>query len=264
MGSKRAVRLLSIGLLLLVAACARPTGDFGRAEQNVLNDEIMPKIGNLRAKGSSFNYADQETEMRDRVWRYLVAPHAYDWFGDVAVEFQRTRIVPMSNKPLDRRLYYKWLHSSRFASSRVRYARVEEDAIADNAMVPPTFAAICVVIELDRQRGVASNAIVGLEEDVYVNAAKRQAENRDVIDWFVRSLRHRYESYSYALDHLLVETPHEEAIGTNDRLNELAIYVEAAERGDFCSDPRRGGHRSTKAIASRFERPIVSEGDYRK
>src|SRR5690606_3392410 len=43
-GSKRAARLLSIGLLLLVAACARPTGDFGRAEQNDRYDEIMQKI----------------------------------------------------------------------------------------------------------------------------------------------------------------------------------------------------------------------------
>ena len=94
-------------------------GDLGRAERNVLNDEVMPALGNLIAKGSSFNLADQEVEMRDRVWRYLVAPHAYDWFGDVAVEFQRTRIVPISTKPLKVRAYYDWLHSERFASSRV-------------------------------------------------------------------------------------------------------------------------------------------------
>ena len=264
MGRGRAARLLSIGLLLLVAACARPTGDFGRAEQNVLNDEIMPRIGNLRAKGSSFNYADQESEMRDRVWRYLVAPHAHDWFGDVAVEFQRTRIVPMSSKPLDRTLYYKWLHGTRFASSRVRYARIGEDTVADNAMVPSAFAAICAVMEIDRQRGIASNAIGDIEEDVLVNAARRQAENRDVIDWFVRALRHRYESYSYALDRLLVETPHEEAVGANAGLNEMALHVEAAERGDFCTDPRRNGRSATRAIASRYERPVVTEGPYRK
>jgi hypothetical protein len=257
-------KLLSVGLLIGLAACARPVGDFGRAQPGVLHDEIMPAIGNARAQGSTFNLADQEVEMRDRIWRYLVAPHAYDWFGDIAVEYQRTRILPMSNKPLKTRLYYDWLHTERFASSRVRYSRVEEDAIADIAMVPPTFAAICAVIELDRQRGVAWNAIGGLEKDVGINAAKRHAENRDAINWFVRSLRYRYESYSYALNHLLVETPHEEAIDLNARLNVMVVHVESAERGDFCGGSDTGGRHGGKGIPSRFLLSQPDEGLYRK
>jgi hypothetical protein len=67
-------RIAPLILLLTLAGCARPTGDFGRAEHNVLHDEVMPAIGKARAKGSDFNLADQEVEMRDRIWRYLVAP----------------------------------------------------------------------------------------------------------------------------------------------------------------------------------------------
>jgi len=255
---------LPIIVLLTVSACARPTGDFGRAERNVLNDEIMPAIGNTISDGSRFNLADQEIEMRDRVWRYLVAPHAYDWFGDVAVEFQRTRITPISNKPLKTRKYYDWLHSERFASSRVRYTRIEEDAIADLGMMPSAFASVCAVIEIDRQRGLASNQIAGLEDEVSVNAMKRHAENEAVIGWFARSVSYRYESYSYALDHLLVETPHEEAIGANARLNELAVWVEAAQRGDFCGDFGSHGNRDSTAIPSRVLRSAPDEGPYRK
>ena len=251
-------------VLLTVSACARPLGDFGRAERNVLNDELMPRIGNALQKGSSFNLADQEIEMRDRVWRYLVAPHAYDWFGDVAVEFQRTRMTPVSNKPLDPRKYYAWMKRERFASSRVRYSRIEEDAIADIGMMPSAFASVCAVIELDRQRGLASNQIAGLEDEVSVNAAKRHAENRLVIDWFARSVAFRYQSYSYALDHLLVETPHEEAIRANGKLNELAIWVEAAERGDFCNDPNARGRRDMQVIPSRMLRSAPDEGVYLK
>jgi hypothetical protein len=262
--NRRLAKLLSLGLLVGLAACARPVGDFGRAQSSVLHDDIMPAIGNARAQGSTFNMADQEVEMRDRIWRYLVAPHAYDWFGDIAVEYQRTRILPMSNKPLKSRRYYDWLHSERFASSRVRYSRVGEDAIADIGMVPPTFAAICAVIELDRQRGVAWNSIDGLEEQVGIDAAKRHAENRDAIDWFVRSLRYRYESYNYALEHLLVETPHEEAVELNATLNVLAVLVEAAERGDFCSDPDAGGKHGRDAITSRYLLSQPDEGMYRK
>jgi hypothetical protein len=257
-------RIAPLIVLLTLAGCARPTGDFGRAEHNVLHDEVMPAIGKARAKGSDFNLADQEVEMRDRIWRYLVAPHAYDWFGDVAVEYQRTRITPMSNKPLNTAKYYKWLHSERFASSRVRYTRLDEDVIADIGMLPATFVSICAVIELDRQRGLASNSIQGLEDEVSENAAKRHAENREAIAWFVRSLRHRYDSYNYALDHLLVETPHEEAIDVNGRLTTLAIHVETAERGDFCSGSAGAGGARKGGIASRYLRSEPAEGSYRK
>jgi hypothetical protein len=259
--------LLAIPFLLLaltVSACARPVGDFGRAERSVVNDDLMPALGNVLSKGSSFNLADQEIEMRDRVWRYLVAPHAYDWFGDVAVEFQRTRIVPISAKPLDRTLYYRWLTAERFASSRVRYTRIEEDAIADLGMMPSAFAAVCAVIELDRQRGVASNQIAGLEDEVAANAALRHEENRIVIDWFARSVAHRYESYAYALDHLLVETPHEEAVAANGRLTDLAVWAEAAQAGDFCGDHGASHKRGATAIRSRVLVTAPDEGPYLK
>jgi hypothetical protein len=255
---------IPIILLLTLTACARPVGDFGRAERNVLNDEVMPALGNAISKGSSLNLADQEIEMRDRVWRYLVAPHAHDWFGDVAVEFQRTRIVPISSEPRKIDTYYKWLHSERFASSRVRYSRLEEDAIADIGMMPSAFVSICAVIELDRQRGIASSQIAGLEDEVAANAALRHAENRAVIDWFVRSVVHRYESYSYALDHLLVETPHEEAVSANSRLNDLGVWVEAAEREDFCSTHGTGSAKGDGAIRARVQATVPDEGIYRK
>jgi hypothetical protein len=255
---------IPILVLLTVGACARPAGDFGRAERNLLNDQVMPAIGNRLSGGSEFNLADQETEMRDRVWRYLVAPHAYDWFGDVAVEFQRTRITPISNKPFKTRKYYDWLHSEHFVSSRVRYTRIEEDAIADLGMMPSAFASVCAVIEIDRQRGVASNQIAGLEDKVALNAAERQAENEAVIGWFARSVSHRYESYSYALDHLLVETPHEEAISANARLSDLAVWVESALRGGFCGDFGAHSDRDRTTIRSRVLQSVPDEGPYRK
>ncbi len=193
-----------------------------------------------------------------------VSPHAYDWFGDVAAEYQRTGIVPISSKPLRTDLYYAWLHSTRFQSSRVRYSRIGEDAVADIGMMPSAFASICAVIEIDRQRGIASNSIAGLEDEVSINAAARHEENRAVIGWFVRAVGNRYESYNYALDHLLVETPHEEAIGVNGALSELAIYVEAAERGDFCSGGVSSHGRGEVAIRSRMLHSAPDEGLYRK
>ncbi|RYE11204.1 MAG: hypothetical protein EOP22_01630 [Hyphomicrobiales bacterium] len=260
--------LIALIALMAIGGPGYAAGDFGRAERNFLNTEILPRIGAARAANagepvSAFNLADQEVEMRDRVWRYLVAPQAYDWFGDIAVELQRARVIAASNKPLRVDLYYRWLHETRFASSRVRYSRIREDAIADIGMMPSAFRSICAVLEMDRQRGLAYNEIAELEEEVGRNAAARQAENLAVINWFVRAVGNRYASYSYALDHLLVETPHEEAIVANASLTDLAVYVEAAERGDFCLG-NSSGHDGQVAIRSRYVRSAPDEGPYRK
>jgi hypothetical protein len=244
-------------------------GDFGRADPDPMHDEWMPAVGKARAAlnkepVSSFNLTDQEEEMRDRVWRYLVAPHAYDWFGDTAVEYQRTRVTEMSSKPLKTNKYYNWLHSTRFASSRVRYSRLREDVLADISMLPAAFRSICAVLEIDRQRGVATNEIRGLEDKVTASAAARHHENQVVIRWFVRALGNRYDSYSYALDHLLVETPHEEAVAANASLSDLALYVEIADRGDFCISPSGPDHHPKSPGRARYIHSAPSEGPYLK
>ena len=262
---RRAAAAAAIVLTLALGACARPVGDFGRAEADPLHDTVLPAIGTFRAKASrepvsDFNLTDQEREMRDRIWRYLVSPHAYDWFGDTATELARTRILPVSEKPRPADRYYRWLHRTRFASSAVRYSRIGDDVQSDIDMMPATFDAICAVLQVDRQRGLAANGLPTLEDTMRAEAAARQAENQIQISWFVRAATNRYDSYNYALDHLLVETPHDNAIGVNGLVSDLAVYVEAAQRGDFCnaSLPGRGGH-GQRALTSRVLRsdPVV-------
>ncbi|HVX72416.1 MAG TPA: hypothetical protein VHB19_06395 [Devosia sp.] len=247
-----------IAVAAALGGCARPIGDFGRAEADPLHDQMMPTLGTARAMASrepvsSFNLTDQEREMRDRIWRYLVAPHAYDWFGDIAVELQRTRILPISTKAAPTDKYYRWLHGTAFASSRVRYSRLGDDITADIALMPAAFAAICAVQQVDRQRGIAANGMPQLEDRMRADAAARQAENQAQIDWFVRAVTMRYSAYNYALDHLLVETPHDNAVAVNGLLSDLDVYVEAAQRGDFCNGTLPGGHsRGAPALRSRY------------
>jgi hypothetical protein len=263
-------RPLSAAALILIcaaaSACARPIGDFDRARPGVLHDEIMPTIGEARATiagepVSAFNLTDQEREMHDRVWRFLVAPHAEDWFMDTVVELQRTRIAGAHDRRFTPERYFRWLHQTRYASSRIRYRTLADNARTDVGTAPSTFRSICRVIGIDEQRAIASREMRGLARD---EVAARRAENEMFIGWFTRALRYRYESYNYALDHLLVETPHEEAIEADGRISELAVYVERAEQGDFCFDASREPRADDGAIPSRVLRPRPGEGVYKK
>ena len=229
-------------LLLIAAGCSttRPTGDFGRARESVLNDTVMPAIGNAKREFidkkpvSNFNQTDQEREMHDRIWRYLTAAHAKDWSFDTSVEFQRTRIGTTDHKfKIDR--YYKIISSDKYASSRVRYATMADHLSIDIDLMPSTFKSICAVLEVDRQREVAAGGLDGIEPAMHQEQRDRRAENDETIGWFVRAIRYRYESYNYAMTHLLVETPHEEAVQVDGLLSQMLTLVERGERGDFCS-----------------------------
>ena len=234
------LRSAAVLLLLAAASCARPTGDFGRAQPGLLHDAIMPAIGSTRAQladepVSRFNVADEEREMRDRVWRFLVAPHAHDWFYDTVVELQRTRIAGAADHKFEPARYYRWLRQTSFSSSTTRYRAVSDHVTADLATMPETFRAICAVVELDRQRQIASAGLGGRHAH---EVRARYLENQSHIAWFVRAARYRYEAYSLALDNLLVETPDSGAIAVDGKLGRLALEVERAERGDFCSGSR--------------------------
>jgi hypothetical protein len=265
---RRSIRAaLATALLLTTAACmSRPVGDFGRAQDSVLHDQVMPTVGKLKSEYvdgkpvSSFNQTDQEREMHDRVWRYLLAPHAKDWSYDISAEFQRTRIGTTDHKfKTDR--YYKIISSDAYASSRVRYSTMADHIDIDIALMPSTFRSICAVVEVDRQRGVAAGEIVGLEPAMRQEQRDRKAENDEKIGWFVRATRYRYESYNYALEHLLVETPHEEAVRVDGLLSQLLTWVERGERGDFCSGDGTLVAGGTGKLPGRV---LTSEGQYRK
>lgn len=257
-------RLLGLVLVVsLVAACAsRPVGDFGRAQPSVLHDRVMPAVGDFMATQrrepvSNLNQTDQEREMHDRTWRFLIAAHSRDWMFDTAVEMQRTRIGRAQDHKYGPERYYNWLRTTQYQSSRTRYATVGSHILADLDTVDATFRAICAVEEVDRQRRVALSELPGIEQSVAANVEARRVENQWYIDWFVRALSYRYSSYSYALDHLLVETPHEQSIAVDDSLRRLKPWVDRANRRDFCSTPGGGNRGNGVTIPSRYQTMII-------
>lgn len=261
--------ILALAVFAL-AGCARPTGDFGRAEPSVLHDTVLPEAGKLRAEMfgepvSRFNLTDEEQSMRDLAWRFLVAPHAQDWFYNVLAEWQRTRLAKDSTRQrMDVRRYYAFLRSEKFDSSRVRYKRVIRDIDADTATMPRVFEAICAVEEIDRRRDTAARELPDTSAEVSGEVRSRHAENQAYIDWFVRSARYRYDSYTFALKSLLIETPHEEARALDGRLSRMATLVNRAERGDFCTEKDRGWGRDDVIPSRMLSRSFKKEPEMRK
>lgn len=256
-----ALRAISFVLLAgLTAACiARPVGDFGRAAPSFTHDTAMPETGDFVswARGepvSDFNKIDQEEEMHNRVWRFLVAAHAKDWFFDSSVELQRTRIIPPKDEYYTVERYYGWLKQRPYQSSRTRYSTVGSHITADIETIPRTFAAICAVIAVDRQRALALESLGGgLPPAMAHDVAARKYENDAFIAWFVRALNYRHDSYDFALDSLLVETPHEQSLAVDEALRRMSVYVARANRHDFCGDGAAAHGGGNVVIPSRFQ-----------
>lgn len=200
-----------MGSALLAGALAACTtvGDLGRPK---------PVSSFVAMQDNAINETDEERQMRDRIWRFLQAPHAKAWFA------RRQREVSA---------YYIWLTGADFRSSHTRFNAIAADVDADLATIPATFEAVCAVEEIDRRRGVAL-AGLGLAPEMATAVDARRASNAAEVDRLTDALEFRLQSYGYALDRLLVETPHEEARRADDKLNELALFVRRADRDEFC------------------------------
>lgn len=249
------------------AAPAETLGDFGRVEPGVVNDTIFPAIDSVGKfltgqPQSRLLRTDEEGEMHDRVWRFLVVPHAKDWAFEYGWEIKPASLDDRRPKRVGR--YYKWLHDAGFASSHTRFNAVSEHAAWDLGTLPGVFRSICVVEEIDRQRAVAADGLPHIEPRYLREVNVRHAENQAYIDRFVLALAYRYQSYGYALDHLLVETPHLEAVKTDAALSELAIWVDRAKARDFCGHGWGPGDDGDSAIRPRVLMNAPGEGEYLK
>lgn len=257
-----------MALAMLVApAAGHELGDFGRVKPGVLNDELIPWADKLdrRLRGqpvSDLNLTDEEREMRDRLYRFLIARHVKDWAFDYE---QIVAVASFASRRAGREdLYYRWLTRERYASSRVRYNTISDDIGADVLTLPGAFASVCAVTIIDRQRAVAVAELDDIEAEMIAEVLARKAENALHVDRFVRALRYRYESYSYALDHFLVETPYPEAVNVDSRLSGYAVWLGRAEAGDFCIEDGAASWNEAEPLPGRVLRNGPGEGPYRK
>ena len=247
-GSRRALALLC--LVLPAIACSPATAFDGFRLPGWLTAWFGPtQVPALRT-------SDEEVEMNDRIVRFTVAPQSHGIFAQVTPTQIRTGLLTGQGAPVSAAPYYGWLHGAEFASSTARYATLADDVAADLGTIPDTFTAICKVEEIDRERALALSGTAAGTPPLHSDVGYRHHENDQRIGWFIYSLRYRSDSYGYALDHLLVETPDTRATEVQKLLHQLEVHVVAAEHHHFCGapgGPTRGSDGLAAAIPSRFE-----------
>jgi hypothetical protein len=231
---------------------AEEAGDFGRAPYAHVDARYAATRGLGETSGrASLLLTDEEQEMLDRFWRFLRMPDGHQWDDGGPDRPTEGRAAPSGKwaGPADR--YFRWLKATQFASSHTRFNALTDAIEADLGTLGATFRSICVTLDIDDRRSIA---LAGLDvsRQTAHGALLRRHENYTAITWFVAALRYRQASYAYALDHLLVESPHEEARRSDAALSDLDVWVAAAGGGDFCAgDPLILAVGETHAIPGR-------------
>jgi len=231
-------KCLSMAFMLAIAAmmagCARPTGDFGRAKASIVHDKLLPALGRSLASRrgepvSDYNLTDLEKSLRDRAWALVAPMHTRDWLGGIRAETQRTRLRRPADHTIDHTKYYWFLKRDSFRSSDARYERVISDMRSDAQLVGPFYRIAWKVDTIDARRLRTVNSRNGISPYHVDNAHSRAEENLEVTRWTWRSLRKRMDAYRFAIDHLEIETPSSKLETARRTFNDLADAIERAE-----------------------------------
>lgn len=215
---------------LALAGCAQPTGDFGRARPSVIHDEILPRAGQVAAslRGepvSHFRMTDAEREMRDRAYVFLMPASQKAFVSRQFAEWHRQRLIRPDIVYFDRSEYVRHLLGARYRSSGARYAKLETDIRADGMRIDPFVDSAAEVARLDRARLDALARIPDVTPHERSQAEARVDENAMVIGWVHGALERRAETYRYALERLVIETPDDAAVGAENALLMLEAHL---------------------------------------
>ena len=227
----RTVRAVVLGTGLALAGCVE-TGDFGRPRPGLWNDLVLEPTGSLaaRARGepvSSYAFTDDENELRDRAWRFLMPAHERAWFRSILAELVRTRLLPVSVRPRSHRAYHQALMEDGGPSPVSRYRRVSEDIVADAKLIGPFVGVAARVLAADDVRLRSLAYVQDLTEGQVRDAAARIAENRCLVAWVRLAVAERIASYRYAVEHLVIEAPQSAGIPTERALLALKAHQSA-------------------------------------
>ena len=246
--------LLALLAAASASACTATTGDLGRPRPTVWTQLIAPEAGFWSATfrgehASYFRLTDDEEQMRDRAWRFVMPGHERSIFQGEVSNLAHTRILPVAAQSNDVGDYFRALTSMSFASQASRYNRLAEDANADRLLIGPFRANAGRVVNMDRVRMRAAESSPDVSPDKQEPAMARVVENEGLIFWVCERIDFRIRSYRYALSNLVVEMPSREAVRA-----ERAIMALEMEAKPLCQMQLNG------AFGEGGKRPVVYKG----
>lgn len=258
----RRVRLAPPATLALtfLVSCAQQ-GDFGRPKPGAWNS-LIDATGALAARergepASTAPLTDDEQDLRNRAWRFLMPADTHEAFLDVLANLTRARVLPPSWRPNDPAAYHETLLAEDFRSPVSRYRRLTDDAVADARLLPPFAGLAARVADADARRLRSLPFARTLKDSDVREAAMRVAENRCLVAWVRLEAGRRLEGYRFALEHLFAEAPDPSAAEAERALGMLAgrrplldplLPPDAATRCGFVPVP---------AAAVAVSRPLV-------
>ncbi len=250
----RTVFFLSIGLAL--AGCAPRIGDFGRPADKEGARYGNDFLGNGAAEDrhepvSSFKFTDDEIELRDRAWHFLMPENDRFFFDRFVADWKiKRRLPPWVSS--DKTAYYRNLDGRSAVSPASRYATLGADIEADLLLIAPFREISARVMEGDRVRFGMLAAIRDIEERETCDVNDRVSENILLMGWVYRSWLQRVRDYRYALQRLVISTPQHQAIPAERLLRQLEAEIAAIDPADITADHNRvlkgGSSYPTRAV----------------
>ncbi len=242
----RQTTLPNLALLgLLVLAGCTSIGDFGRLQPDLVSDDIHDWVGkdaalHAGAPVSTDNLTDDERMLRDLAFPLIEPPYDRQRWNAVVYEYGIDRSFRRELWVEDPTAYYRHLQADLHRSTAGRYSQLMDDIRNDIVRIGPFAVVARRVADLDRRREAALQSIADLSPAERHNAEARVGENSLTIAWVQHSLTERCAGYRYALEHLAVAEPDNEAGDVDRVLTQLQQEIAAdglVSEPDFAAVP---------------------------
>lgn len=209
----------------MLAGCSG--GDFGRAREDVRNDDIHRWIGaeatgSIGLKSSQFQLTDSERQLRDQAYPFIEPPHSRPAWKAVFGDYQVLPSPWRHKVVFDRTAYGRQLIDEPHRSDASRYSQLIDDVRDDITRFEPFYSTAGRVLELDRKRNASLAHVSQLSPREHADTVARMEENTLIVQWVQQCLERRVSSYRWALERLVIQAPDNMAAEADRLIGELA------------------------------------------
>lgn len=233
-------------ILPLLAACST-VGDLGRST-HVEPAQVAYTQGQPHYAQPALAISPQEKDMHARLFRFENLESTDNWVAKVMRSARIDSRVDLSESD-----YFDWLRNAYAGSTEAAYGRIANDVAMDVMTLPQVFQSICDVNRIDQQRQIAADRLPATPPETILAQTARRAENDAKIASFTTVLDFRYNSYSFALEQMLIHAPNAQARTVDAKLSEMANYLDWASARNYCNMPGSGNAPQSRFASSQMK-----------